>query len=170
MPAAFPGAYGWGAGATGGRGGSVIHVTNLNDAQDPVPAGSLRAALNTSGARIIVFDVAGVIETDGSLFIINPYVTIAGQTAPGSGITIEGAGLNIQTHNIIVRYLRFRGDGISEEAWTALRPSYSCHDVIIDHCSYSWVHNDALDGFYGDQDSFDDMENITIQNCLYRGY
>src|SRR5690606_27469409 len=100
---AFPGAWGGGMFTTGGRGGKVIAVTNLNDSGE----GSLRAALEAEGPRIVVFRVAGTIEIDGDLNIEHPDITIAGQSAPGDGICVAGT-LNINTHNVIVRHLRVR--------------------------------------------------------------
>src|SRR5690348_15518412 len=100
---AFPGAEGEGSMAAGGRGGSVCEVTNLNDAG----AGSLRACIDASGARTVVFRVAGNITLASTLRISNPYITIAGQTAPGGGITIKGPVQNdllvVATHNVIIR-------------------------------------------------------------------
>ena len=101
---AFPGAEGWGAASVGGRGGKVIKVTNLN-ASGP---GSLADACAMDGPRIVVFEVSGVIR--GNIRITKPHITIAGQTAPGAGITVEGAisTYNYGTHDVIVRHLRVR--------------------------------------------------------------
>src|SRR5436190_24257904 len=101
---AFPGAEGWGAASMGGRGGKVIHVTNLK-ASGP---GSLAAACATEGARIVVFDVSGVIR--GNIRITQPHITIAGQTAPGAGITVEGviSSYDYGIHDIVLRHLRVR--------------------------------------------------------------
>ena len=163
MPAAFPGAYGWGAGSVGGRGGTVIPVTNLNDTGD----GSLRQVLeNPGGPRIIVFRVGGVINLTAGLIISSPYITIAGQTAPGSGITIRGGGLLFNTHNVIVRYLRHRGTGVGDVGFILLRPDNDCHDVIIDHCSGSWNHDDLFDGWHNVV-AAPAIYNITVQNCLF---
>ena len=101
---AFPGAEGFGAHTTGGRGGKVIKVTNLNDSGP----GSLRTALEYEGRRIIIFTIGGIINLETKLSIRSPYVTIAGQTAPGDGICIRGNGLSIQTNNVVVRYLRIK--------------------------------------------------------------
>ena len=100
---AFPGAEGFGANTVGGRGGTVIKVTNLNDSG----AGSLREAVTASGPRIVVFTVSGIIELDTALVVSNPYITIAGQTSPG-GILISNWGLRINTHEVIVQHIRFR--------------------------------------------------------------
>jgi hypothetical protein len=103
---AFPGAEGFGAQTMGGQ---VIEVTNLNDSGE----GSFRAAVSASGARIIVFRVSGVIQSNSTISINNPYVTIAGQTAPGGGIVVKGSGLFIRTHDVIVRGMKmYIGDGI----------------------------------------------------------
>jgi len=107
---AFPGAEGFGANTPGGRGGQVIKVTNLNDSG----AGSLRACATASGSRICVFTVGGTIVLNSTIEVINPYLTVAGQTAPGGGITIKSiddqteAAFKIKTHDVIVRYMRFR--------------------------------------------------------------
>ncbi|MEJ2621170.1 MAG: endo alpha-1,4 polygalactosaminidase [Candidatus Thiodiazotropha sp.] len=135
---AFPGAEGFGSNATGGRAGEVIKVTNLN----PSGGGSLQAALNVDRARIIVFEVAGIIEGD----IVIPYgdVTIAGQTAPGAGITIHGrlqCQYNNPPDNIIVRHLRVRADhstnpSIAGDQYDAIQCSRSTN-LIFDHISLS---------------------------------
>lgn len=142
---AFPGAEGGGANATGGRGGDVYQVTNLNNSGD----GSLRYGIeNASGARTIVFKVGGVIQL-ASYLIINDKsnITIAGQTAPGDGITLAGDNIdqslmNLRnSNNIIVRYVRFRKDGgvpISQDC-DCVSVDYGCHDIIFDHCSLSWA-------------------------------
>src|SRR5262249_3593634 len=102
---AFPGAEGEGAASVGGRGGSVCEVTNLNDSG----AGSLRTCVNSAGPRTVVFRVGGNITLNSTLTISNPYITIAGQTAPGGGITLKGPVQNdllvINTHNVIIRYI-----------------------------------------------------------------
>ena len=140
---AFPGAEGFGAHTPGGRGGRIIEVTNLS-AKGPC---SLRAACDAKGPRIVVFRVSGII--DGSVAIVEPFITIAGQTAPGDGICIRNGNLKVYTHDVVIRYLRVRpGDGpFGPYAQNCGCISvYDCpsagggrgHDVVVDHCSFSW--------------------------------
>lgn len=142
---AFPGAVGWAASTPGGRGGELIRVTNL-DARGP---GSLRAALETSGPRIVVFEVGGVIDLKRStLRVTDPFVTIAGQTAPSPGITIIRGGLDIATHDVIVQHLRIRpgqagaavGSGWGEDSIS----TGGAWNVIVDHCSLTWATDENL--------------------------
>jgi len=129
---AFPGAQGWGRFATGGRTGTVYHVTNLNDSG----SGSLRDAVSVAN-RIIVFDVAGVIKLNSRLVVKNN-LYLAGQTAPGEGITVYGDGVSFSgASNIIVRYMRFRmgHNGTSGKDCAGIANGYN---MIFDHCSFAW--------------------------------
>jgi len=106
---AFPGAEGFGAYSNGGRGGKVIHVTNLKDEGK----GSLRNAVEQEGPRTVVFDISGIIDLKKRLTVKNPYITIAGQTAPEDGICVRGETVKIATNHVVIRYIRVRlGDGM----------------------------------------------------------
>ena len=136
---AFPGAVGPAAVTQGGRGGRIIRVTTL--AADG--EGSLKAALEADGARIIVFEVGGVIDMRRqSLVISNPFVTIAGQTAPGPGITLIKTGIDVRTHDVVIRHIRIYtgADGQPKRSgWEADAIStVAAHNVIIDHCTFIW--------------------------------
>src|SRR5690606_39098269 len=129
---AFPGAVGWAAETPGGRGGEILRVTNLNN-DGP---GSLRAALAHEGPRIIVFEVGGVIDLERqTLKIEQPFVTIAGQTAPSPGITLIRGGMDIATHDVVMRHIRIRTGEAGAERWTWGEDSVStqaAYNVIVD--------------------------------------
>jgi len=142
---AFPGAQGWAATTPGGRGGRIIRVTNLN-ADGP---GSLKEALAAKGPRIVVFEVAGVIDMGlKSWSVSEPYLTIAGQTAPSPGITLIRGGIDIRTHDVIVRHIRIRTgvDGQAKRSgWEAdAFATVGAHHVMIDHCTMSWGIDENL--------------------------
>lgn len=155
---AFPGAQGWGRFATGGRTGTVYHVTNLNDSG----TGSLRDAISQPN-RIIVFDVAGVININSRLiFAKNLYV--AGQTAPGEGVTVYGDGVSFSgADNIIVRYMRFRmghkGSSGKDAAGLA-----NGANMIFDHCSFSWGLDETFS--INPDGKGTTPQNITLQNSV----
>ena len=150
---AFPGAEGFGAYATGGRGGEVVHVTNLK-ASGP---GSLAEAVSKPN-RIVVFDVGGVIDVTNVNLTISSNITIAGQTAPGEGITIYGGRVIMsKAQNVIMRYIRMRGSiSMPEDKCTLTMDN--CENVIMDHCSISWGRWDNV--------HIKDANNITWQNCI----
>lgn len=155
---AFPGAQGWGRFAKGGRTGSVYHVTNLNDSG----TGSLRDAVSKSN-RIIVFDVAGVINI-GSRMVFASNLYVAGQTAPGEGITVYGNGVSFSgASNIICRHMRFRmgkgGDSGKDCAGIA-----NGTNMIFDHCSFAWGLDET---FSINPDGKGTLHSITLMNCVF---
>ncbi|WP_443019678.1 pectate lyase family protein [Sphingobium sp.] len=144
-PIAFPGAVGWAATTPGGRGGRIIRVTSLA----PDGPGSFKAAIEAKGPRIIVFEVAGVIDMGRqTLKISEPHVTIAGQTAPSPGITLIKTGIDIATHDVVIRHIRVRTgvDGQRKlSGWEADSLStVGAHNVIIDHCSFTWAIDENM--------------------------
>lgn len=148
--AAFPGAEGGGAGSVGGRGGTVMEVTNLNDSG----AGSFRACAEASGPRTCVFRVGGTIQVLGQISISSPYLTVAGQTAPGGGILFSGTQMPagsmffITTHDVTIRYIRIRvgvgpghSGGPSNGVAGIAMMNAPVYNVVIDHVSESWWDN-----------------------------
>lgn len=150
---AFPGAEGYGSVTKGGRGGTVIGVTNLNDSGP----GSLRAAVEVDGPRIVVFRVSGTIELKSRLEIRHPYITIAGQTGPGDGIALRGQEVLIAADEVIIRYIRLRlGDesGVNGDAITGRYQK----NIILDHVSASWGTDEVLSLYHNSY--------VTIQYCI----
>ncbi|MDZ4109861.1 MAG: pectate lyase [Brevundimonas sp.] len=144
-PLAFPGALGWASATPGGRGGEIIRVTNLNS-EGP---GSLRAAIEAEGPRIVVFEVGGVIDLEmKTLRLRNPYITIAGQTAPSPGITLIRGGMDVGGHDVIIQHIRIR-PGSADQGWMSGWDedgiaTVSAYNVIIDHCSLTWATDENL--------------------------
>ncbi len=153
----FPGAEGFGTHTIAGRGGKVIEVTSLED-DGP---GTLRAAVKDPNPRIIVFRVGGTIELKSSLQINHPFITIAGQTAPGGGIALKNAGLVITTHDVLIQHLRVRpgneGDvdadiNDSIEILGRHGDVEGAFNVVLDHVSASWSEDEAVSTWYGAHD------------------
>ncbi|WP_175633318.1 pectate lyase family protein [Pedobacter ghigonis] len=167
---AFPGAEGGGAYSFGGHGGRVIVVKNLND-KGP---GSLRDACEQGGARIVVFNVAGIIRLKTPLIIRAPYITIAGQTAPGDGVCVAGESVWLNTHDVIVRFMRFRrGETFVGRRDDAIGGN-PVGNIMIDHVSASWGLDENMSMYrhmYNDSTGKTEEKlgtvNITIQNSIF---
>ena len=166
---AFPGAEGGGMYTFGGRGGKVLTVTNLND-DGP---GSFRWACEQGGARIVVFNVSGNIVLKTPIIVRAPYITIAGQTAPGEGVQISGESFQVDTHDVIVRHMRFRRG--NTHVWYR-EDSFGGNpvgNIMIDHCSCEWGLDENI-SFYRHMFDLHDGKpkrkvptvNVTIQNTI----
>ena len=166
---AFPGAEGGGMYSLGGRGGKVLVVNNLND-DGP---GSFRWACEQGGARIIVFNVSGVIRLKTPIIVRAPYLTIAGQTAPGDGVCVTGESFQVNTHDVVVRHMRFRRG--NTHVWYR-EDSFGGNpvgNIMIDHCSCEWGLDENI-SFYRHMFSLGDKfgnrkeptVNVTIQNTI----
>nr|WP_320058365.1 polysaccharide lyase [uncultured Bacteroides sp.] len=166
----FPGAEGGGAYTPGGRGGKVIVVTSLADEG----SGTFREACETGGARIIVFNVSGVIRLNSPIHLRAPYITIAGQTAPGDGICVTGASFLIDTHDVVMRHMRFRRGAQDVAFRDDAIGGNAVGNIMVDHCSASWgldenmsiyrhVYNRDAKGYGLKLPTV----NITIQNSIF---
>jgi hypothetical protein len=183
---AFPGAEGFGAVAVGGRGERVMEVTNLND-RGP---GSFREAVTARGPRIVVFRTGGIIELQSRIDIASPFLTVAGQTAPGGGITLKGSAtgggqmLRIRTHDVVLRHLRIRsgaygrpGQGqinVCLDPLPARGEEYGdIYNVVLDHLSVSWSLDENIAIFRNmpeddpsARDTWPRIYDVTVQRCL----
>jgi len=165
---AFPGAWGGGMFTTGGRGGQVIEVTNLND-NGP---GSFRTAIEAEGPRIVIFRVAGIVALESNIDIDNPAITIAGQSAPGDGICLANHSLNINTENVILRHLRVRRGRPEGGQGSDNIGGNPKGRIIVDHCSTSWGMDENL-SLYRYMKPMPDgrmvklpTKNVTVQWCI----
>src|SRR4051812_46251638 len=166
----FPGAWGGGMYSFGGRGGKILIVTNLADSGP----GTFREACETSGPCIVVFNVAGIIHLKDRIRIRAPYITIVGNTAPGDGICIAGNTVELETHDVIIRYMRFRRG----ETWVGDRNDSlggnPTGNIMIDHVSGSWGLDENMSMYRhmyqppgGGKELKLPTVNITIQNSIF---
>lgn len=167
---AFPGAEGGGMYSHGGRGGRVLVVTNLNDSGP----GSFRDACEQGGARIVLFNVAGVIRLQSKIRIRAPYITIAGNTAPGDGVCIAGDTVELDTHDVVIRHMRFRRGETDVTDRNDSIGGNPIGNVMIDHVSASWGLDENMSMYrhmYRPPDGSKELKlptvNITIQNSIF---
>ncbi len=168
----FPGATGWAAATPGGRGGKIIRVTTL----EREGKGSFLEAIKTKGKRIIVFEVGGIIDLKGKPVTVDePFVTIAGQTAPSPGITFIDGGMAIKAHDVILQHIRIRpGASRHEKGWEPDGLStIGASKVIIDHCTFTWSVDEncsasgpRFDGNNVEEWRKNTSNNITISNNI----
>jgi hypothetical protein len=167
---AFPGAEGGGAYSFGGRGGKVIVVTSLED-RGP---GTFREACETGGARIVVFNVAGIIRLKTPVIIRAPYITIEGQSAPGDGVCIAGESVWLNTHDVVVRFMRFRRGETNVGRRDDAIGGNPVGNIMIDHVSATWGLDENMSMYrhmYNDSTGTQEQKlgtvNITIQNSIF---
>jgi hypothetical protein len=166
---AFPGAQGGGMYSFGGRGGKVLVVTNLNDSGP----GSFREACEAGGPRIVVFNVAGIIRLKDRIRVRAPYITIAGNTAPGDGVCIAGNTVELETHDVVIRYMRFRRGETGVGDRNDSLGGNPIGNIIVDHVSASWGLDENMSMYrhmYQPPDGGPELKlptvNITYQNCI----
>jgi hypothetical protein len=166
---AFPGAEGGGAHSFGGHGGKVLVVTSLDDSGP----GTLRWAVEQGGARIVVFNVAGIIHLKSPIILRAPYITIEGQSAPGDGICVAGESFWVNTHDVVIRYMRFRRGETNVGRRDDALGGNPVGNVIVDHTSTSWgldenfsMYRHMFDPGDGSKEEKLGTVNITIQNCI----
>ncbi|MDR8391926.1 hypothetical protein NC796_12280 [Aliifodinibius sp. S!AR15-10] len=167
---AFPGAEGGGAHSFGGRGGDVYVVTSLEDSGP----GTFREALESVGPRIVVFNVSGIIRLEKPLIIKAPYITIAGQTAPGDGVVVAGETVWINTHDVVIRHMRFRRGETNVGRRDDSIGGNPIGNIMIDHVSASWGLDENMSMYrhnYMAGADYDEVKlptvNITIQNSIF---
>jgi len=166
---AFPGAQGGGIYSFGGRGGKVIVVNNLNDSGP----GSFREACETPGPRIVIFNVAGIIQLKDRIRVRAPYITIAGNTAPGDGVCVAGNTVELETHDIIIRHMRFRRGAMDAADRNDSFGGNPVGNLIIDHVSASWGLDENMSMYRHMYQPKDGKElklptvNVTIQNSIF---
>lgn len=167
---AFPGAWGGGMYSFGGRGGKVIVVTNLNDSGP----GSFRAACEAAGPRIVVFNVAGIIRLTDRIRVRAPYITIAGNTAPGDGVCLAGNTVELETHDIIIRHMRFRRGATDATDRNDSFGGNPVGNLMIDHVSASWGLDENMSMYrhmYQPPDGGKELKlptvNVTIQHSIF---
>ncbi|HVE87085.1 MAG TPA: hypothetical protein VND93_29725 [Myxococcales bacterium] len=150
----FPGAAGFGTTTPAGRGGRVIEVTSLADSGP----GTLRSAVAEAGPRTIVFRVGGTITLQNHLEVLEPFLTVAGQTAPGGGVMLNGAGIAVLTHDVLLQHLRVRPGAIApidpedNDSVTVLGSAGGAYNVVIDHLSMSWSEDETFSTYFGAHD------------------
>lgn len=166
---AFPGAWGGGMYSFGGRGGKVYVVTNLNDSGP----GSFREACEAGGPRIVVFNVAGVIHLKDRIRIRAPYITIAGQTAPGDGVCLAGNTVEMETHDVVIRHMRFRRGNTDVADRNDSLGGNPVGNIMIDHVSASWGADENMSVYRhmyrppgSERANKLPTVNITIQNSI----
>src|SRR5699024_9643269 len=164
---AFPGAEGGGSYTPGGRGGEVYVVTSLKDSGP----GTFREALEAGGARTVVFNVSGIIRLESPIYIRAPYLTIAGQTAPGDGVCVAGESVKINTHDVIIRHMRFRRGETEVTRRDDALGGPAVGNIMIDHVSASWGLDENLSIYRNIFNTGDERKklptvNITIQNTI----
>ena len=157
----IPGAKGFGIDTPAGRGGRVYRVTNLNASG----AGSLKECVSASGPRVCVFEVSGTIRLNADMKVLNPNLTIAGQTAPSPGISIRGAALNIQASDVLVQHIRIRvgddpdGPAVGNRDALKIEGSAPVKNVVIDHVSLAWALDETLT-------AWEVWNDITVSNSI----